>query len=783
MSGVTAIYLLRNKFGRTIELGILALVVICGFGLSPRASAQNLPYCYGGTCFEKLSEAEAAMKGASQYGNLLRPNGKGAISQNGTYVLNYTVDDQEPIRFWTTYAMPSVESSQACAAGNPLRPNSCGTEEESASLYWNSPNAYKPAQCVLGTPTIGGEYISPYRYAVEKSIAGVSYGEFRSNDLVGGTYLQPSHTFRRMQYSVVCPGVEPRIMAYSLDKSVAYQCPANFRATAVNPADPKPPIYGTKWCKPTGAMPYITAKVRQFETCPVNAHPCFPGTGDKMRVEPDFEVSGWQFARIYHSLAELDGGAISSGWSSTFQERVLPGTTPRYVTAQGFYESFVSLGGTLYRSTVHPDRVVEKIGSPVTAYRVTRGTEIKDFDATGRLVRLTDANDGGRTVDLVYTGSLLSEIRTAQGRITTLAYEAGRLSQVGLSDGSTIDYAYDASGNLATVSHGGFSRAYVYAEPDKSASSKTYLLTGIFDETGQRYASFYYDAEGRVTGSHLHSGNGPAEATTVEYTGENSVRVMTDGIGTRTITYSADDYRRPLSVSDDSGTRTSTYSGALVTKSVDKRGIETSYTYTSGFLSSVETAAVTPERKKIAYTRDGLGRVTKTEVSGVLPGQGLRVMTTEKTVYSVTGAVIAACAVDQSVGSASAYVCGSLSVAPVGVRQTLTKYCSQEDVNLGLCPLVGLVVSIDGPRNDVSDITAFHYYMADHPGCATSLAACLWRRADLWKTVDASGASTEALSYDGAARPLSIKDPNGVVSDLEYDANGRLTARTVRSSN
>ncbi|MDH5823500.1 hypothetical protein QFW77_10935, partial [Luteimonas sp. RD2P54] len=72
------------------------------------------------------------------------------------------------------------------------------------------------------------------------------------------------------------------------------------------------------------------------------------------------------------------------------------------------------------------------------------------------------------------------------------------------------------------------------------------------------------------------------------------------------------------------------------------------------------------------------------------------------------------------------------------------------------------------------------YYETDHPDCAEGVGACHYRKGDLWKVTNALGQVTETLRYDGAGRPLSIKDANGVVTDMEYHPRGWLTARKVR---
>ncbi|MCD9033203.1 RHS repeat protein [Luteimonas sp. Y-2-2-4F] len=91
-------------------------------------------------------------------------------------------------------------------------------------------------------------------------------------------------------------------------------------------------------------------------------------------------------------------------------------------------------------------------------------------------------------------------------------------------------------------------------------------------------------------------------------------------------------------------------------------------------------------------------------------------------------------------------------------------------------------MSIDGPRTDVDDRVFYAYYPAEHADCAASPTTCPYRKGDPWTVTDALGRVTETLRYDGAGRPLSLLDPNGVVTDLEYHPRGWLAARKVRGA-
>lgn len=74
----------------------------------------------------------------------------------------------------------------------------------------------------------------------------------------------------------------------------------------------------------------------------------------------------------------------------------------------------------------------------------------------------------------------------------------------------------------------------------------------------------------------------------------------------------------------------------------------------------------------------------------------------------------------------------------------------------------GQVLSADGPRNDVLDITRYAY---DSSG-------------NLVSTTNALGHITRMALYNERGQPGQITDPNGVVTRILYDELGRVTERT-----
>jgi YD repeat-containing protein len=98
------------------------------------------------------------------------------------------------------------------------------------------------------------------------------------------------------------------------------------------------------------------------------------------------------------------------------------------------------------------------------------------------------------------------------------------------------------------------------------------------------------------------------------------------------------------------------------------------------------------------------------------------------------------------------------------------------------CPLVGLILSVDGPRTDVADVTTYAYYTStDQSGCATLGGTC-HNLGDLQSVTNALGQVTTFVSYDKNGRATRIKDINGVYTDLTYHPRGWLLTRTVRAN-
>ncbi|MBT9522759.1 MAG: RHS repeat protein, partial [Dechloromonas sp.] len=83
----------------------------------------------------------------------------------------------------------------------------------------------------------------------------------------------------------------------------------------------------------------------------------------------------------------------------------------------------------------------------------------------------------------------------------------------------------------------------------------------------------------------------------------------------------------------------------------------------------------------------------------------------------------------------------------------------------------GQVLTANGPRTDVADVTTTTYYDAADPD--------LGKRGNVATITNALGQVTQITAYDLNGNPLTIIDPNGVITTLTYDLRQRLTSRSV----
>jgi len=557
-------------------------------------------------------------------------------------------------------------------------------------------------------------------------------------------------------------------------------------------------------------------------------NPCFPGNGNKQVYEDGLRYGEIALDFTYNSLRQAAPLAnIDRNWSHSFAKRIhtqwmvyshyasepgpeggngptpvgnIPGMIVQDERTQ--LESFLPTTpvGT-FRSTATIGKYLRYV-TGATAAQQSWELDYPDgrretYDRTGRLVSMIDPEDPRGTLTFSYgstpsTGTLyqdpavadpmfwrLVRVTDGSGRYVTFEYEnppMWRVKRVRADDGTELlNLSYDAASRLVNMTRFGKVRSFLYNEPANIGVSGVtgYWLTGVLDEDGRRYATYTYDGYGRVTGS-WHGTD--AGKVTVQYPGDYQSIVTDPSGGQTTYNYAQNQpYRRVSGVSSTDGSISLEFNAAhRIGARVDKRGMRTEYEYSAdGSLETARNEAMnTPQQRRIETDWDPLTRLRTAERIKATPPGGPVSLLKDKRYRYVSGT--------RRLAGIDEY--DPASGAQRSINYT---YCSAADVAAGAttnCAIEGQLKSVDGPRTDVSDVTAHAYRITDaQSGCGTAAGPC-WRKGDLWKTANALGHVDEVVSYDLAGRVRRIKDANGVITDYTYNARGWLNERAVRAN-
>lgn len=752
----------RHFLPHAVVVMLLAAFAVSGQSTEPSAPPQ---YCYGfnaAWCGDSLDKAEAFMRADPDVLGL-----GSYLEQAGTQRTSAT----------SAFFYYKVKNRPADTLTAPMYQADLGPYGAGAAAC--SPRAEDPSPeydrwCASEVNLI---------YAVEAflrtkwtdcSVDGTSaLGDYGVGGLTGSTLSVRGtvrYGARKMRTTGRCSNAQTIVLDWNLDKHRGYYCREGFYPATLSPVNDATLAEDTHCLPKFNDLARIRGPIQQCGGCPASPNPIYPATGEKGRTEPDFEFAGRVFTRYYHSLHQFrPNQAFAIGWSHTYSATLIStsSTTIDLVDDSGTYESFKQYAAGRFRGENSTDRVIETVNAGGIGWRLRNpGGESWDFDTSGRLLAIRDPDDASVDVTLTYSSQGLTTITDARGRSLRFAHSNNLVKSITLPDGQQIRYGYDTQRNLTTVDYGnGQVRTYHYAEVGLIGDvSQLHHLTGITAENGKRFASFRYDSRGRVIESRVFGT--PNEVATATYDTEDHTTVQTTSGGARGYTMQPGTYRRILGVADSTGNASGTYDAeGRLQRIVDRRGVVTEYEYQPGYRSATTRAVGTPEQRREEVTRDpSTHRVTETRIfdaAGTLRA---------KTGWSYNGRnqVTAVTVTDPATNAA---------------RTTSILYCEAADVTAGNCPTVGLVTSVDGPRTDTLDVETFTYRMTDDPACATTPTTCAWRKGDLWKTTNALGHVIEVLKSDGAGRPLSVRDANGVVTDAEYHPRGWLLATKVRGTN
>ncbi|WP_173065893.1 DUF6531 domain-containing protein [Sulfurimicrobium lacus] len=522
------------------------------------------------------------------------------------------------------------------------------------------------------------------------------------------------------------------------------------------------------------------------ESSPQTPNPISIGSGNKYLSETDY-VGGGPFplkiTRVYNGRADFFS-RIGYNWRTGIQSAV---------THIVYYETQVNgIDNRALKYTLNNNQwvadgdVPEKLTRLADASGTTVGWTLRKaddtletYDANGRLLSIADRQQ--RTQTLTYSDGTAGPnggyVLDAAGNATTMILPLGRVIRLTDSNGRFLRfdydislqivmitdpaggkyrYAYDANRNLKSVTYPDNKvRTYHYNEAANTGGANLpHALTGITDENGVRYATYSYDSSGRAIGE-AHAGN--VDTYGLNF-GTNSTAV-TDPLGT-VRTYN---FQTILGVAKSTGTNqpggsgcgaassAQTYDGdGNLSSRTDFNGTRTTYSYdlTRNLETSRIEAVGTPQARTISTSWHPSYRLPlkiaepQRLTSYTYDAQGNPLTKTLQSTLDATGAQ-------------------GLSATPVGTPRTWTYTYNP----------YGQILTLDGPRTDVADLTTYTYYGPTDPD--------LGKRGNLASLTNALGYTTQISAYDLNGNPLTLIDPNGLATQLGYDLRQRLTSRSV----
>ena len=560
----------------------------------------------------------------------------------------------------------------------------------------------------------------------------------------------------------------------------------------------------------TWQCPYTNGSCAAYQdnTCGVG-HPCKTATGAKVFKETDYTSSGSPLAlmRYYNSegfwrppsSTVLSPGTLGDYWQTNYDRRLFPisGSSSVAVAARrpdGLVKYFNASGAEVQ----HFSGAAADTLTPVSGggWTLTRGDdEVETYSATGYLTGLWDNSNLSQTITYD-TSNRIQTVTDARGRQLTFSYSgdsqqgdiktySAGTATVTFPDGNSVQYSIDTSGNLLTVTFpGSVTRQFAY-----SNTSYPNLVTDITDENGQANEHIDYDSLGRVQDSYLApglSGNTIGKFSYVYNT--NGSTTLTDPLGwTANLTYS--NVAGVLNVAGSSQPCVSCgASGKLKSLYYDTAG----FLQTTTDFNNYQTGFTFDDVRGLETQRiEAVGQISQRTTNTLwdagfhVPDQRTLINSNNvmeslsKWTYNTRGQVSARCEIDPTISLALKVQCSPYTTAPTGVRKWVYTYC--ESIGTG-CPIVGLLLSVDGPRIDVSDVTTYAYFQsADLSGCAVPGNTCHYV-GDVETVTNAMGQVTTYLSYDKNGRVTRLQDANGTYTDMTYTPRGWLWTRTVRAN-
>lgn len=498
--------------------------------------------------------------------------------------------------------------------------------------------------------------------------------------------------------------------------------------------------------------------------CNTVGNPCSVSTGNKVQRETDFSAMGLSFSRTYNS-GSLSNTGLGHGWQHLAQRRlVIDGDSIVVVSGRGRGEPWTKVNGQ-WQGDADTKVLLTETNSVYTLTKDNGDTET--YNAAGQLTEL--ARPDGETTTYAYNNdNQLTGIIGHYGHRIDLTYADGFIDTVTDPSGEVYRYVYDSIDRLSEVIYPDVTpldnvdnpkRTYHYED-----TQNAYLLTGITDENGDRYATWAYDDEGRAELSQhaLTSDTDSVEQErfTLDFSNPNYTTV-TDAADTE-IRYTFEEIlgvrrlKTKVNQEDLKG----------ISKTYDARGNVLTHTDAEGSVTKNLYNVHNQRESKTEAFGTALARTTTYEY--VSDSIDLIKKIIEPSVYTNN---------DKTTTTEynADYTVDSITVAGFDTQGNAVS----RTTSFGYDGL-GKVTSINGPRTDLplglDDVTTLDYY-----DCIAGMTG--GECGQLERVTNALGQVTEYQAYDASGRLTRMQDANLVVTEYTYHPRGWLLTETRTDTN
>jgi uncharacterized repeat protein (TIGR03803 family)/YD repeat-containing protein len=485
------------------------------------------------------------------------------------------------------------------------------------------------------------------------------------------------------------------------------------------------------------------------------------GTGNLFQEVTDYKTvaaNRLAFVRYFNTFGDTNTRAVMLGtnWRSTYDRYLritLSNSQPVFVIMErsdGQELQFTNNGGR-WTSYSDVDLTLVQSGSLWIVTNVNDSIETySSVTASLALLSSIQARDGCTQTLQYNAGNQLLSVSDSFGRTFQFAYNGSLLHTLTMPDGLVVTYGYNSSGVNPGVLNRLASATYSTV-PQTSVSYQyentnfPFSLTGIIDEDGNRYATFAYDSTGRAVLSQHANG---ADLTTIGFNADGSCD-LTNALGLATL-YQFTNLQAVPKVTQTARLSTVSSAAASMTFGYD----------TNGYVSAIEdwngnvTMFVNDVHGQPTIINEAVGTAqarttTNTYLANFhLPAQIAAPREIINFAYDGLGNLLTQNETDTSTGT--------VPYSTSGQSRTWTYTYGS----------FGEVATATGPRTDVNATSAFTY---DDSGNVSTVT-------------DPLGHITRFTSYNGSGLPLTMIDPNGVVTSMTYDVRDRLLSRTVQAA-